>query len=138
MRAHLNVVFDAAEVVGDVPIIGLHLTLHVFAALDVLAVDGLIASSDVGADGCAGDGAACGRYVSSAAAPDLVAEYAADDGTGDRPGNIHAATFFIDLARLNPASLLGRTDDGMNRRHRDLIQSIGRRGCVARRGAVAR
>ena len=139
-RAHLNVMFNPAEVVSDIPIIGLHLALHIFAALDVLTVDGLIAASDVGANGRAGDSAARGRYVSSASTADLVTQYATDDGTGDRSGDVHPATFFIGLARFNPASLLGRPDHHMYRRHRDLVQSFSRRRSVTRwgRGLVIR
>jgi hypothetical protein len=112
-RAQLNAMFDAAEIVSDVPVIGLHLALHVFATLDVLAVNGLIASADIGADCRTGNRAARGGYVSAVPAAYLVAEDAADDGTDDRSWNVDAATFLVGLARFDPASLLGRPDDRM-------------------------
>src|SRR6185295_515429 len=124
---------DPAEVVSDIPIIRLQLALHVFATLDVRAVDGLLASSDVGADRAAGNRAADGSYVFSVSATDLMPEHAADDRADDRAGNVDPATFFMGLAGFHPASLLGRTNDGTYRAHRHLVQSLNGSGAISRR-----
>jgi len=130
----LDVMLDPAEVVSDIPIIRLQLTLHVFAALDVLAVNGLLASSDVGTDRPAGNRAADGGYVSSVSAADLMAEHAADNRADDRAGNVHPAAFLMGLARFHPAPLLGRPNDGMYRAHRHLVQSLTGSGAISRCG----
>src|SRR5512143_1230515 len=86
-RAQLRAMHDAAEVIRDVPVFGVRSGLDGRAALHVLAHD-LSAAPDVRANRAAGDGAADGRDVASAAATDLVAEHATDDGARNCAGNV--------------------------------------------------
>ena len=55
-----------------------------------------------------------------------MAEHAADDRPDDRAGNVHVAPIFDDLATLDPAVLLGRSDDRAHGCDRDRIQALAR------------
>ena len=68
------------------------------------------AAADVGAHRAPRDSAADSGDILTASATDLVTENAADDGAGNRPGNVDVASFLNDLFALDPASLLGWSD----------------------------
>src|ERR1700731_1024149 len=84
-RAHLNAMFYATVIVGDIPVIR-SATRNGRAVLNVLAV-AIAASARVGADSRARDRAAGSGNVSASSAADLVTENAADDRAGDRTGD---------------------------------------------------
>src|ERR1700682_2799886 len=103
----------APEIIGDVPVICLA-TRNSRAALNILAVPTGAASARVGTDRRARDGAAGGGDISAASASDLVTQHAANDCTDHGTWNIRTTPVGDPLA-LNPAPLLGRTDDCMDR-----------------------
>ena len=129
--------FDAAERIADVPVIGARLSFDDSAALDILTVDLGPAATDVRADRRACHGAAGGCNVATASASDLMAEHAANDGTRDRTRNVgRVASFFDDLLALDPAALFRRTDHRTHRRHGNFVESLLRSRAifVRRRG----
>jgi hypothetical protein len=102
----------AAEGVGDIPVVGSGLALHVLATLDVSGLHLLSAAiaTDVGAHRGARYRTTDSSEILTASAADLVTENAANDGADSCPRNVKVASFLRDLFLLDPASLLGRSN----------------------------
>src|SRR5436190_14998630 len=83
----LDAVFLAAEVVGDIPVVGIALAGRARAALDIVDLARAVVAADVRSDGRPGDCAADRGDVVAAPAADLVAENAADQSADDRAGH---------------------------------------------------
>ena len=102
----------APEVVGDIPVFSSGLVGRAGATLNVprlrLPLLSTGVAPDVGAHRGPGDSATDGGNVIAASVTDLVAENAANEGAGNRPGNVSAASLLRDGFVLYPASLLGR------------------------------
>src|SRR5438552_6387687 len=122
-RAQLHAMLYAAEVVSYIPIVGPRLTLDILAALNILSI-GTSATTHVGTDGRTRDRAARGGDVTPTSAANLVTQHAAYDRAGYRARNVGAAAIIIDLLALDPAALLGRTHDRMDRSHRYLEEPL--------------
>ena len=125
-RGHLHAMRLATEIVGDVPVIGIGLVGHGVAALDIPGLQRLLATAatDLGAHCGPGDSSAgCGDVLAPSAA-DLVAQDAADDGAGNRTGDVDAASFLRDLFAFDPAVLLGRAEHRAHRGDVCVIQSL--------------
>ena len=116
----------APEGVGDLPIVGTGLAGQAFATLDVPGVNLLVSpiAARIGAHRCPRDCAAGRGNILTASAPNLMAEYAANDGPDDRAGHIDATTFLNDLFAFDPASLFGCAEHGANRGDVRLIQPL--------------
>ena len=82
--------------------------------LHVLAADYGTATTHVGPERTARNRATRRCDVASASAADLMAENATDHGAGDRATDIGPAAIGYDILPLDPAPLLGRSDDRMN------------------------
>ena len=96
--------------------------LHSGAALNVLAVDLRAAATDIGADCRPSYCTAGSGHIPAAPAADLVPEHAANHCAGNRTGYIgRIAAIFDDLLALDPAALLGGTDDCAHRRDRHFV-----------------
>src|SRR5437660_12469863 len=121
-RARLHMMQDAAEMISDVPILRTRVRLHSGAALNVLAVDLRAAATDIGADCRPSYCTAGSGHIPAAPAADLVPEHAANHCAGNRTGYIgRIAPIFDDLLALDPAALLGGTDDCAHRRDRHFV-----------------
>lgn len=109
---HLHAMLLAAEGVGDIPIVGMGLAGHIFATLDVPGLYRLsiAAATDIGAHRGPRYSPAGSGDILTPSASDLVTQNAADDGAGNRSGNIDAASFLGDFFAFDPASLFGRAD----------------------------
>src|SRR5688572_9429809 len=77
---YLDAMVLPAEVVADIPVLGLNGALHGFATAHVAELRVAAAAIHIGADGAAGDRSAHGGNVVAAPAADLVAKHAAQDG----------------------------------------------------------
>src|ERR1700687_3920894 len=104
---HLHAMRLAAEVVGDIPVVGSGLAGRAGATLHVLELCLLFAAAaDLRAHPGPRDGATGGREILTVSATDLVTENAADHGAGNGCGNVGAASILSDLLVLHPAALL--------------------------------
>ena len=105
-----------AEVVRHVPEFQLSRTRNAVTAFDVphghlLSV---ATAPDLAAHHGSHDRTAGGGNILTAPAAELVPQNSADDGADDRSANIAPASRLDDLFALDPATLLGRTDHGMD------------------------
>ena len=103
----------SAEVVRDIPIVRPSLR-YIGATLYVLAVHVLSAAAtpNVGAQRGPSDSTTDSSDIPSTPAPDLMPENTANYPSRNRRGNVGAvAAILYDLLALNPATLLGLTDD---------------------------
>src|SRR4029434_19606 len=115
--------FDAAELIRHVPIVGSGVARYVFAPLHVAVVGRACPAVHVRTDCGAGDRTADGRDVAPASAPDLMAENAADDAADDRARDAGAAVLNHLLA-LDPATLFGRADHRAHRGNRHVVEPL--------------
>src|SRR6185369_9658914 len=104
-----------------VPVVGLRLAGHVFAALHILRRS--LTASHIGAHRAAGNRAADGGYVIAAPAADLVTEHAADYRADNCAGDVVLAAV-LDLFLLDPAALLGRRHDRAHRCHVGFVYAL--------------
>ena len=116
----------ASEVVADIPIVGAGLAGYAFATLHIPGISLLRATiaTDIGAHCCPRDGATGSGDILTASATNLVAQNAANDGAGNRSGNVGVASIRNDLFALDPASLFGWTDHRVDRCDVRLVQSL--------------
>src|SRR5690606_4660833 len=96
---------NATENIGDIPVRGMRLVGRRCAALHILCGRLLAGAASAGTDQGAGDGADPGGHILSAAATDLVAEHATDQGANQCAWDIGRAALLHRLFTLNPATL---------------------------------
>src|SRR5687768_11986790 len=125
-RRHLHVVLAAAEVVGDIPVVGIRRAGYVRATPDVArgGVPSAVIATDVVAQGGTCYRASGRGDILAASSAHLVAEHAADDPAEDRAGNVRATLLLGDLLAVDPAALLGLTDDRANGSHLRLVGAL--------------
>ena len=109
----MHAIFLAAKSVGHIPVSGLCLARCAGATFDVLRAY-LIATAvttDIGTQCSAAESACDSGDILAAPAADLVTENSADDGAGNRSGNIGVVSILRDLFALHPASLFWWPDN---------------------------
>ena len=115
----------SAEVVADIPQSWSRLTGHRGATLNALSgcLRVVASATHLRANGAARNHAAYGRKILARAATDLVPQNTADQSTDNSAADIRLGRLGH-LLRLNPASLLRRSDDSTYRCHIGLEQPL--------------
>src|SRR5450755_68962 len=119
---HLYAMLDTLERIRHVPIVRCALIRNIRAALNVLTIP-VAAAACIGSDSSARNYAANGSGVSATAPTDLMAQNTPNNGTGDRSADIGT---IVEAIALDPATLLGRTDDCVHPGDGRLIQALAR------------